>query len=146
MQLWTDSGGPGKWRGGLGFYSEVEWLRGKATASLRRDRHKFRPWGLAGGYSGPECKTALKKKNTVKGKIIPGKSQIELNEGDILQLCTTGSGGHSDPLERDEKLVLDDYLNNKISFSAVKDIYGVVIEANKVNLNKTKRLRQKLVG
>jgi N-methylhydantoinase B/oxoprolinase/acetone carboxylase alpha subunit len=146
MQLWTDSGGPGKWRGGLGFYSEVEWLRGKATASLRRDRHKFRPWGLAGGYPGPECKTALKKKNTVKGKIIPGKSQIELNEGDILQLWTTGSGGHSDPLERDEKLVLDDYLNNKISFSAVKDIYGVVIEANKVDLDKTKRLRQKLVG
>ena len=145
MELWTDSGGPGKWRGGLGFYSEVEWLKGKASASLRRDRHKFRPWGLAGGYSGPECKTALKKKDASTSKIIPGKSQIELNEGDILQLWTTGSGGHSNPLERDKNLVLDDYLNKKISSSAANDIYGVVIENNKINSNKTNRLRRKLI-
>ena len=145
MELWTDSGGPGKWRGGLGFYSEVEWLKGKASASLRRDRHKFRPWGLAGGYSGPECKTALKKKDASTSKIIPGKSQIELNEGDILQLWTTGSGGHSNPLERDKNLVLDDYLNKKISSSAANDIYGVVIENNKINSNKTYRLRRKLI-
>ena len=145
MELWTDSGGPGKWRGGLGFYSEVEWLKGKASASLRRDRHKFRPWGLAGGYSGPECKTALRKKDASRSKIIPGKSQIELNEGDILQLWTTGSGGHSNPLERDENLVLDDYLNKKISSTAANDIYGVVIENNKINSNKTNRLRRKLI-
>jgi N-methylhydantoinase B len=143
MELWTDSGGAGKWRGGLGFHSEVEWLKGNATASLRRDRHKFSPWGLSGGSAGPRCKTALKKKNS-NSKIIPGKSHIELNEGDILELWTTGSGGHSNPLQRDANLVLNDYLDKKISQKSAYDIYGVVITNKKINILKTKSRRKKL--
>lgn len=143
MELWTDSGGAGKWRGGLGFHSEVEWLRGKASASLRRDRHKFNPWGLLGGYPGPKCKTALKRRNSKK-EIIPGKIDIELNKGDILELWTTGSGGHSDPLQRDITFVLNDYLDKKISKKCALDIYGVVIKNNKVHNDKTKQQRKKL--
>ena len=144
MELWKDSGGAGKWRGGLGFHSEVEWLGGKATASLRRDRHKFNPWGLSGGHDGPMCKTAIKKKNA-KSKSIPGKSHIELIKGDILQLWTTGSGGHSNPLKRNMNLVLDDYLDRKISNKSARDIYGVVIEKNQINIRKSRALRKKLI-
>jgi N-methylhydantoinase B len=143
MELWKDSGGPGKWRGGLGFHSEVEWLKGHATASLRRDRHKFNPWGLSGGHAAPRCKTAIKKKGS-KSKMIPGKSHIHLNEGDILELWTTGSGGHSNPLQRDINLVLIDYLDKKISKKSAFEIYGVVINNNKINLLKTKSIRKKL--
>ena len=143
MELWMDSGGAGKWRGGLGFYSEVEWLKGKAGASLRRDRHKFKPWGLAGGHSGPECSTALKRKHS-KSKAIPGKSQIELNVGDILQLWTTGSGGHSNPLLRDPLLVLEDFLDKKISKKSVLNTYGVVIQNKTLDTAATKAKRKKL--
>ena len=143
MELWMDSGGAGKWRGGLGFYSEVEWLKGKAGASLRRDRHKFKPWGLAGGHSGPVCATALKRKYS-KSKAIAGKSQIELNEGDILQLWTTGSGGHSNPLLRDPLLVLEDYLDKKISKESALNAYGVVIQNNKLDTAATKAKRKKV--
>ena len=55
-----------KWRGGLGFYSEVEWLKGKASASFKKRSSQASPWGLAGGYSGPECKTALRKKDVLQ--------------------------------------------------------------------------------
>ena len=143
MELWMDSGGAGKWRGGLGFFSEVEWLKGKAGASLRRDRHKFKPWGLAGGHSGPECVTAVKRKNS-KSKAIAGKCQIELNAGDILQLWTTGSGGHSNPLLREPSLVLEDFLDKKISKKSALSTYGVVFKNSKLDAKATKAQRQKL--
>jgi len=143
MELWMDSGGAGKWRGGLGFYSEVEWLKGKASASLRRDRHKFKPWGLAGGHPGPECATAVKRKNS-RSIAIPGKSQIELHAGDILQLWTTGSGGHSNPLKREPSLVLEDFLDRKISQKSAYNVYGVVIKNKKVDLAATTSRRKRI--
>ena len=59
MQLWTDSGGAGKCRGGLGFRAEVEWLEGDAVLSCRGERHKFHPWGVQGGLGSPVCRTEI---------------------------------------------------------------------------------------
>ena len=53
LELWQDSGGAGTWRGGLGYRAEVEWLTHRGTVSLRRERHKFGPWGTAGGAGRP---------------------------------------------------------------------------------------------
>ena len=142
MELWKDSGGPGKWRGGLGFYSEVQWLKGKATASIRRDRHKFKPWGLSGGSPGPLCRTAILRKGLGQ-RNIPGKSQIELNAGDKIKLWTTGSGGHSNPFKRDPILVFEDFLDQKISRKSALNDYGVVIKRNQLDLKKTEALRNK---
>ncbi|MWV63222.1 hydantoinase B/oxoprolinase family protein [Halorubrum sp. JWXQ-INN 858] len=44
--LWRDSGGPGKHRGGLGFRKRFETLSDDVTLTHRRDRHDFQPWGL----------------------------------------------------------------------------------------------------
>ena len=59
--LWTDSGGAGQFRGGLGYTSEVVWLGGEALVTIRRDRHRFPPWGLAGGHPGWPCRSTLLK-------------------------------------------------------------------------------------
>jgi N-methylhydantoinase B len=141
--LWTDSGGAGKWRGGLGYTAEVEWKGGDCYGSFRRDRMKFKPWGIEGGHDGPLCKTQIISK---KGKYtLPGKIDAPLIYGDIIKIHTTGSGGFGSPATRDPKLVLDDFMNKKISSRAAKNIYKVFIKNNKIDHEKTKVLRAKSI-
>ena len=96
--LWTDSGGAGKWRGGLGYTAEVQWMGGECYGSFRRDRMKFKPWGVEGGHSAPLCKTTIISKK--KKVSLPGKIDHPLFKGDTIEIHTTGSGGFGDPAKR----------------------------------------------
>ena len=138
--LWTDSGGAGTWRGGLGYTAEVQWNGGECYGSFRRDRMKFKPWGIEGGHSSPLCKTVVMKKN--KKYSLPGKVDYPLSHGDVIQIHTTGSGGFGDPAKRQPELVLQDLLNKKISPTAAKKIYKVAIKKNKVDKKGTALLRK----
>jgi len=138
--LWTDSGGAGTWRGGLGYTAEVEWRGGDCYGSFRRDRMKFKPWGIEGGHSAPLCKTVVISKN--KSMSLPGKIDSPLVHGDIIKIHTTGSGGFGDPKKRDPALVLEDLLNNKISAVAARKTYKVSIKNMTVNLKETAKLRR----
>ena len=137
--LWTDSGGAGKWRGGLGYEAEVEWMGGECYGSFRRDRMKFKPWGIEGGHDAPLCKTQIISKKQKYS--LPGKIDTPLAKGDIIKIHTTGSGGFGNPEKRDPELVLDDYLNKKISSSAAKKIYKVFIKNNQIDYKKTNSMR-----
>jgi len=46
-----------------------------------------------------------------------------------------------DPLDRDPELVLQDVRNEYITSEIAQKVYGVVIENNKVNYEKTSNLR-----
>jgi N-methylhydantoinase B len=50
--LVTDSGGPGRSRGGMGFIRQIEVLGGQATAQPQVARVVVPPWGLFGGQPG----------------------------------------------------------------------------------------------
>ena len=52
FELIADSGGPGKFRGGLGFVREYEVLDNDARFSLRSTKHKVAPKGIDGGMDG----------------------------------------------------------------------------------------------
>jgi len=127
VKLWTDSGGGGKYRGGLGFEAEVELLRGEATLIQRRDRHDFAPWGLFGGRAAPPCKTELHRKD---GKIenLHSKIVTHIEAGDRLHVFTTGGGGYGNPLQRDPNKVLEDVLEGLVSSRAAYEIYGVLFD------------------
>ena len=141
--LWQDSGGAGTWRGGLGYDEEFEWLQGIGTTTMRRDRHKFTPWGLNGGANGPPCRTTINRGGEGE-EILPSKGVFDLQPGDRIRLWTTGSGGHGDPLKRDAERVLADVRDHKVSKELAKDVYGVIIEGQEVNTKKTRNLRKKL--
>ncbi len=140
VELWTDSGGAGKWRGGLGYFEEFEWLRGEGAATVRRDRHKFAPWGLAGGQGGPLCKTTIARAGQVP-EPLPSKTALELRPGDRVQLWTTGSGGHGCPLDREPQRVLDDVLDGRVSAESATSDYGVIIHAGRIDQDATGRCR-----
>jgi len=143
LRLWEGSGGAGKWRGGLGFVAELEWLGPEATVSIRRERHKFAPWGIEGGLDGPYCKTQIHRAH---GEILelPSKCVVSLNNGDRLKYWTTGSGGYGEPTERDPQLVLQDVLDERVSTLDAERIYGVAISESRVDENRTSELRKQM--
>jgi N-methylhydantoinase B len=52
---------------------------------------------------------------------------LTLREGDELQVFSGGGGGYGDPLDRDPALVLDDVFGRKVSLTAAREEYGVVL-------------------
>jgi N-methylhydantoinase B len=141
--LLTDSGGAGKYRGGLGFEKVWEVLRGSFSTTFRGERHYTRPWGLFGGLPGSSCRGLVVRK-TGEVEEIPSKGDLILTEGDKIFEFTPGGGGYGDPLERKPELVLRDVLDKKVSLEAAAEDYSVVIEKGsmKVDLEKTSELRE----
>ena len=146
IRLWTDSGGAGRYRGGLGYEAEWELLRGEATLSQRRDRHLLPPWGLLGGLPAPVCRTQLLP---AAGGVteVPSKQVLRLSAGDRVRVLTTGGGGYGDPLGRDPAAVRDDVLDRRVSRDAAESVYGVVMsDSGAVDAEATAALRQRLAA
>lgn len=84
------SGGTGRHRGGDGLVRELRFLA-PADVTILSDRRERGPWGLSGGASGKPGRNTL-----LRGKIatrLPGKTRIEVREGDLLRIETPGGGG-----------------------------------------------------
>ena len=74
------------------------------------------------------------------------KETIEIKKGDVLRVVTSGGGGWGDPLERDPEMVKADVRNSGVSIARAKDVYGVVIEEDSmdVDMEATEELRQSM--
>ncbi|MFQ5761913.1 MAG: hydantoinase B/oxoprolinase family protein [Candidatus Bathyarchaeia archaeon] len=64
FKLYENSGGAGKFRGGLGSVKVLEALADEITVSQVTDRHKISPWGLFGGGTGARGQTLVKRKGS----------------------------------------------------------------------------------
>lgn len=136
-------GGPGTFRGGLGFYAEVEWTAGDCNIMLRRERTRFQPWGIMGGYAAPVSRAEHQAADgAVRG--LPAKTIFPLKAGERLRYWTTGSGGYGSPLERNSSSVLEDLRNGRITADAARSEYGVVITGDQVDQKATSSLRESM--
>ena len=139
-----DTGGPGKFRGGLGIVREFRVLAEEATFQLRSDRHDFLPWGMEGGKPGTPTRNFINP--DTENREIPGKHLMTLKKGDLYRLMQAGGGGYGDPLERDVYSILDDVHQEKLTAAYALREYGVVIdpETIEVDLKATEDLRSKM--
>lgn len=145
-ELWQDSGGAGRYRGGLGYRKQIEVLDDKVTFTHRRDRHDFQPWGLKGGYPAPTCNTVVHR-SSGKCEILPSKVVIELEEGDIVDVFTTGGGGHGPPLLRPLRSVRKDLKEEKISKDAATGTYGAIFtESGHIDVKLSEQQREREYG
>lgn len=110
----TDSGGRGKWRGGLGCRREYLILADNMTLTHRGDHHRQGPRGILGGESGSKAYSYIVKTNG-DIEVIPSKAMRRLQKGDRLVVETPGGGGYGRFSERDQSLVQDDLVNLKTS-------------------------------
>jgi N-methylhydantoinase B/oxoprolinase/acetone carboxylase alpha subunit len=139
--LVTDSGGPGKYRGGLGIKWVIKPLKHSPKMTVAIDRTQIPPYGLFGGYPGLHGFIGVEKKD---GEIVelPSKGSFTLNEEDKLIMITPGGGGYGDPTDRDPELVLYDVINGYVSREAALRDYGVVItEDFEINYEETEKIR-----
>ena len=122
--LVTDSGGAGRFRGGLGASRTWTVLGHKARASACLERTKSAPFGLSGGKPGLAAKIWTEAPNGDKG-IAPGKGGFDVPNGGQIHLRVPGSGGFGDPSERDINAIKEDVLDGYISEEAAETHYGV---------------------
>jgi len=121
-----DTGGPGRYRGGLGMVRQYRFLEREGALQLRTDRQKLLPWGLHGGKPGSPSSNLLVRDGVPE--VPPSKAYRILHRGDMLRHTLAGAGGHGDPLERDPALVAEDVADEKVSVEAARTEYGVVLD------------------
>ena len=122
--LITDSGGAGRFRGGLAASRTWTVLDHKARASACLERTKSPPFGLDGGRSGLAGKIWTEDANGKQG-VAPGKGGFDVPSGGRIHLHVPGSGGYGVPEDRDIELIKNDLLDGYISEEAAKNEYGV---------------------
>ena len=139
-----DTGGPGRFRGGLGLVREYELTHHEASLQVRSDRSRFLPWGTQGGSSGAAGANLLNPDHGDGGERLPGKFLRPLKRSDVYRLVQPGGGGYGDPLERDPEAIQEDAAQGKISAAHAREGYGVVLdEAGRVDTSATTALRER---
>ncbi|MBI4010687.1 MAG: hydantoinase B/oxoprolinase family protein [Candidatus Rokubacteria bacterium] len=140
-----DSGGAGRYRGGLGLEKAFYAVSTDLTVSHRGERFYTVPWGLLGGLPGAGGEAVVERADGGR-ETVPGKQMLTLRPGDTLHVRLAGGAGHGDPLEREEERVLEDVLDGKVSAEAARRDYGVVLDAagREVDALATKARREAL--
>ena len=144
-ELRPDSGGAGKWRGGVGVVKE--W---KALTDLKLigtiEQTKAPAWGVDGGRSGKTNKMTIsvglsheRPMGKASGWMLPAGERLLFEMG--------GGGGWGDPLDRDPGRVLNDVVGGYVSVESAERDYAVVIRQNdnsySVDEKATRVLREK---
>jgi len=143
-ELRENSGGAGKWRGGVGLERSWMLLASSATLSVLAERTKMSPWGLYGGKKGAKGEYYIIKPNGKRIKL-KSKCTVKIQKGDIFVVRTPGGGGYGNALERQPEIVLHDVLNGLVPLDAAKKDYGVAIDpvTMKIDWKSTQLLRAK---
>ena len=122
-QLRPDSGGTGKWRGGLGQLTEFTRRGdGKWSVSSIADRTVYPAPGLLGGQDGATGEVFLGD-----GTRLHAKALVDLKSGDVVHVNLPGGGGYGDPFERDPDRVRWDVIEGYISAEEAERKYGVAV-------------------
>ncbi len=151
----VDSGGAGRARGGVGLSFAITPYRAKnmslTTNTGGVGSSAFNSEGLFGGYPVAAASGTLLTHTDLKalfesGRVPDGLEEIaaeerrqiagksngtELESGDVVEFTIMGGGGYGDPLLRDPLLVAADVANGHVSAEVARDVYGVVLDADK---------------
>jgi N-methylhydantoinase B len=118
-RLLADSGGPGRFRGGLGQRVTVRLLSEQASASVLAQRLGEPPRGALGGGDGGAT------------RIVAGETDVKqlagsfrLGRGDTISVDSPGGGGYGSPELRERALVAEDVRDGYVSFRQAASEYG----------------------
>ncbi|HEY5082061.1 MAG TPA: hydantoinase B/oxoprolinase family protein [Bauldia sp.] len=152
-RLAKDTGGPGRYRGGLaaevafsvGGVEEVQALVMTHGAEVPNSR------GLNGGYPGATVIQSFGRGGIDNGRpkstnfeiFGPKPGLMPMTRRDVFAVSWQGGGGYGDPLERDPSDVARDIASGAVSPQAATAVYGVVWN-NTVDEPATKRRRDEI--
>lgn len=138
-----DTAGPGKHRGSTSIYKQWRFLQ-PGKVMVRTNRLLRASDGMAGGKAGSLSTNILNPDED--NRELPRKAHMHLDvkPGDRIYHVVSGSGGHGDPWEREPEKVLTDVKDEKLSVTAAREQYGVVIDARtgEIDWGQTTALRK----
>jgi N-methylhydantoinase B len=121
FELAPDSGGPGKFRGGLGpdmFFYFFE----DAACTSTVERTKNAPWGLSGGLPARANACVLRLPDGTRLPIAKA-TDLKTPKGSTVELYCGGGGGYGDPAERDPEAVREDLREGYITEAHAREHY-----------------------
>lgn len=143
--LQKDTGGAGRYRGGMAVDREWTLLEGDAQLTIRSDRRDHLPYGLAGGKPGSGSMNILRRAD---GEVeLPVMVSTPMAAGETIYHQQPGGGGFGDPLTRAPNAVAIDVRADRVSVQAARDEYGVLFdEDGQVDIKGTEELRNERSG
>jgi N-methylhydantoinase B len=122
MEIRTDSGGAGRFRGGAGLRRDIRFVTPGEFLSVIK-KTKSRPWAIGGGEA-PEANRVLLFPGTAQERAV-STERTAVVAGDRVTVLTAGGGGHGDPASRDPEAVRADVADGYVSAAAARTTYGV---------------------
>jgi N-methylhydantoinase B len=130
LGLAVDSGGAGRYRGGLGYEKHIRMLKDAHFMSIA-DRSILACWGVKGGKAGAPFQVTIDPGGPEEREIDALADAEPIRAGQVVRIRTTGGGGWGDPLERPYPEVERDLRWGKVSFEGARTAYGVVASGTK---------------
>jgi N-methylhydantoinase B len=147
LGLAIDSGGPGEYRGGLGYDKWIRMLEDASFMSIA-DRSILACWGVKGGRAGAPFRVTVDPGGPQERELDGLVDDEPIRAGQLIRIRTTGGGGWGDPYERDVELVRRDVRWGKVSREGAARDYGVIVTGTdddpEVDLEATERRRAEL--
>ena len=127
FSLREDSGGPGKFRGGMGVEMVVRTL-GEAKVNINTERTLCPPWGILGGLPGSVNGALIQRAGNAEPKRVYKITNCPLAPGDQVIFETAGGGGYGPPRERSPEKLRQDLERGYVSPEAARRDYGFEVE------------------
>jgi N-methylhydantoinase B len=142
LEYRQDSGGAGRWRGAPGTETVIRFSEGSLEhlfVCVAGSRHATPGYG--GGASGGAAAVVFTR-NGDEDALTLVQGEPLLGGGELAIVAAAG-GGFGDPRRRDPRLVRVDVLNGYVSAACARELYGVVLDEETLELNRegTERLR-----
>jgi N-methylhydantoinase B/oxoprolinase/acetone carboxylase alpha subunit len=137
-----DTAGAGMHRGGLAVEREWRCLADEASLTIRSDRRRHPPYGLAGGSHGQPSQNLIRRKDGSTEVLAPMISTTIYRDERFYHRLPSG-GGFGPPRERDPQAVAHDVQEDKLSIESAESEYGVALDTEGgVDMERTASLRE----
>ena len=130
LGLARDSGGAGRYRGGLGYEKEIRMLKDANFMSIA-DRSILACWGVNGGMAGNSFSVVIEPGTPHEREVDALSDAVPVKAGEVIRIRTTGGGGWGDPLTRPYEEVERDLRWGKVTFAGALNDYGVLASGDK---------------
>jgi N-methylhydantoinase B len=128
VEFVPDTGGPGRWRGGVGVSKDIRFFEDCVLTIRATDRTALHPQGAEGGGEGRGGGFVLNP-DSADRRMLPSKAtNLPVEAGDVLRLGVSGGGGYGDPFDRDPQMVVRDIHHGLVSPDGARRDYGVVVD------------------
>jgi N-methylhydantoinase B len=123
-ELIADSGGAGRFRGGLGLRRELRILTDGARLTMHCDRVRFPAPGMLGGGPGGAARCVINPDSVHARPVGSKETGVPLHHGDVVRFDSQGGGGYGPPDERTAAAIARDVADGKLSPEAARRLYG----------------------